>query len=236
MSKPDIITQDDHGMPLRWRSPALGTVLPEELLPVAEDLGLGDEVGAWVFRRACRQVASWAEVSRPVWMAVNVSPRELLGPDFVTRAADALAEYAVDADRLVVEVAEPAITRDVPGLVGRLAGLRQLGVRIALDDFGAAQASLAQLRRLPLDLLKVDRALLTASAGEAAGGQRLIDVVVGLGRRLGIDVIVEGLESAEQITQAREAGCRFGQGFGLSAPAPAERVEAYLEEFPTAPR
>ncbi|MGA3563407.1 putative bifunctional diguanylate cyclase/phosphodiesterase [Melissospora conviva] len=221
---------------LRWRSPALGTVLPEEVLPVAEDLGLGDEVGTWVFRRACRQVASWTEASRPVWMAVNVSPRELLGPDFVTRAADALTEYAVEPDRMVVEVAEPAITRDVTRVVEQLLALRQLGVRIALDDFGAAQASLAQLRRLPLDLLKVDRALLTAAAGEAAGGQRLIDVVVALGRRLGIDVIVEGLESADQITQARAAGCRFGQGFGLSAPAPAERVEAYLEEFPAAPR
>jgi EAL domain-containing protein (putative c-di-GMP-specific phosphodiesterase class I) len=149
-----------------------------------------------------------------------------------------------------------------------------------LDDFGAGQASLAQLRRLPMDFLKVDRALVAEAAGEqgvadaaggrgpldaagegaadAAGGQvvadaaggrgvmdaaggraqskPLIDVVVSLGRRLGLEIIAEGLESAAQIDQARAAGCRFGQGFGLSRPATAERVEAYLEEFPAPSR
>ncbi|WP_307804443.1 putative bifunctional diguanylate cyclase/phosphodiesterase [Micromonospora echinofusca] len=218
---------------LRWRSPVLGTVLPAELLPVAEDLGLMEEVGQWVLHRACRQLTVWSEYSRELWMSVNVSPRELVAPDFAHRTSGVLAEHGLAADRLVLEVSEPRLGTDVSPLAGPLAALRALGVRIALDDFGGAQTSLAQLRRLPLDLLKVDPRLLRETSGD---GGRLIDVVVGLGRRLGVEIVAEGLESPDQVDQADRAGCRFGQGFALSRPATAERVEAYLEDFPSAPR
>jgi EAL domain-containing protein (putative c-di-GMP-specific phosphodiesterase class I) len=212
---------------LRWRSPVLGTVLPAELLPVAEDLDLVGEVGRWVLDRACRQLAEWSEGGRELWMSVNVGLRELAAPDFVPRTATALAAYGVPADRLVVEVAEPAVAADLPTVVARLAGLRSLGVRTTLDDFRAEHASLAQLRRLPIDLLKVGPHLVGA-AGDA--GRPLIDVVVSLGDRLGVDVVVEGLESDAQVAGACRAGCRYGQGFALARPATAERVEAWFEE------
>jgi diguanylate cyclase (GGDEF)-like protein len=218
---------------LRWRSPVLGTVLPAELLPVAEDLGLVSEVGRWVLDRACRQLADWSQDGRELWMSVNVTPRELAAPDFVPGAATALAAYGVPADRLVVEVAEPAVGAELSTVVARLAGLRSLGVRTALDDFRAEHASLAQLRRLPIDLLKVGPHLV----GTTGDGHRpLIDVVVNLGDRLGLDVVVEGLESDAQVAGARRAGCRYGQGFALARPATAERVEAWFEEFPSASR
>ncbi|MCI4064665.1 bifunctional diguanylate cyclase/phosphodiesterase [Micromonospora sp. R77] len=216
---------------LRWRSPALGTVLPAELLPVAEDLGLVGEVGRWVLDRACRQLADWSEGGRRLWMSVNVTPRELTAPDFVPSTATALAAYGVPADLLVVELAEPAVAADLPTVVARLAGLRSLGVRTALDDFRAEHASLAQLRRLPIDLLKVGPHLVGATGD---GHRPLIDVVVNLGDRLGLDVVVEGLESDAQVAGARRAGCRYGQGFALARPATAERVEAWFEEFPSA--
>jgi diguanylate cyclase (GGDEF)-like protein/PAS domain S-box-containing protein len=217
---------------LRWRSPTLGTVLPTELLPVAEDLGIIEEIGHWVLGTACRQLAVWSQDRRPLWMAVNVSPRELAAPDFVSRVAMTLAAHQLAPDRLVVEVSEPRVVGHLPAVISQLAGLRALGVRTALDDFGAGQVSLAQLRRLPVDLLKIDRALL-ADAGWRDQSKPLIEVVVSLGRRLGLEIVAEGLESAAQIAQARAAGCRFGQGFALSRPATAERVEAYLAEFPT---
>ncbi|MEU4482274.1 EAL domain-containing protein [Micromonospora sp. NPDC023966] len=218
---------------LRWRSPVLGTVLPDELLPVAADLDLLGEVGRWVLDRACRQLADWSEGGRELWMAVNVTPRELAAPDFVTRTATALAAYDVPPERLVVEVAEPAVAAELSTVVARLAGLRSLGVRTALDDFRAEHASLAQLRRLPIDLLKVGPHLV----GPGPDGQRpLIDVVANLGDRLGLEVVVEGLESDAQVAGARRAGCRYGQGFALARPAPAERVEAWFEEFPSTPR
>ncbi|SDY56809.1 PAS domain S-box-containing protein/diguanylate cyclase (GGDEF) domain-containing protein [Micromonospora pattaloongensis] len=218
---------------LRWRSPMLGTVLPAELLPVAEDLALIDEIGRWVRQRACRQLAAWSRLGHDLWMAVNVSQRELAAPDFVSTVAATLAAHRIAPERLVVEIAESRVAADVPTVVTQLAGLRALGVRTALDDFGAGQASLAQLRRLPVDILKIDRALVADSGDRRTPSKPLIDVVVSLGRRLGLEILAEGLEATAQVDQAREAGCRFAQGHALARPAPAERVEAFLAEFHT---
>ncbi|MGC4747207.1 EAL domain-containing protein [Micromonospora sp. DT201] len=218
---------------LRWRSPVLGTVLPAELLPVAEDLDLVGELEWWVLDRACRQLSDWAVGVRELWMAVNVTTRELTTPDFVQRAAAVLAAYGVPPERLVVEVSEPRVAGDLPTVVARLAGLRSLGVRTALDDFRAEHASLAQLRRLPIDLLKVGPELVGARPD---GQPPLIDVVVNVGERLGVEIVAEELESSSQVEGARQGGCRYGQGFALARPATAERVEAYFEEFPSASR
>ncbi|RGC69879.1 Phytochrome-like protein cph2 [Micromonospora sp. MW-13] len=217
---------------LRWRSPVLGTVLPAELLPVAEDLDLLGEVGRWVLDRACRQLADWS-ADRQLWMSVNVTPRELAAPDFLQRAAAVLATHGVPPDRLVVEVAEPRIGAELPTVVARLAGLRSLGVRTALDDFRAAHASLAQLRRLPIDLLKLAPHRVDGADG---GHHPLVDVVVSLGDRLGLEIVAAQLETPAQVAAAGRAGCRYGQGFALARPATAERVEAYFEEFPSASR
>jgi len=116
----------------------------------------------------------------------------------------------------------------VPAIVASLSGLRKLGVRAALDDFGAGQASLSHLRRLPVDMLKLDQALVNTPP-EQGSGPAVIDVVVSLGRRLGLEIVAKGLESAEQMARARAAGCLYGQGFALARPAPAERMEAYLD-------
>ncbi|MGK5738777.1 EAL domain-containing protein [Micromonospora sp. URMC 103] len=218
---------------LRWRSPALGTVLPPELLPVAEDLGIVGELEWWVLDRACRQLAEWSAGGRDLWMSVNLTTGELTTPDFVQRTAAVLAAYGVAPDRLVVEVAEPRVGADLSTVVARLAGLRSLGVRTALDDFRAEHASLAQLRRLPIDLLKVGADLVDPTPDAP---RPLIDVVVNVGDRLGVEVVVENLESPAQVDGAFRAGCRYGQGFGLARPVTAERVEAYLEEFPSASR
>lgn len=218
---------------LRWRSPVLGTVLPAELLPVAEDLDLVGELEWWVLDRACRQLSNWTVGVRELWMAVNVTTRELTTPDFVQRAAAVLAAYGVPPEQLVVEVSEPRVAADLSTVVARLAGLRSLGVRTALDDFRAEHASLAQLRRLPIDLLKVGPELVGARSD---GQPPLIDVVVNVGERLGVEIVAEELESSTQVEGARRGGCRFGQGFALARPATAERVEAYFEEFPSASR
>ncbi|BCL16122.1 putative bifunctional diguanylate cyclase/phosphodiesterase [Micromonospora sagamiensis] len=235
----DLVYQPVHGLAdrvpvgtealLRWRSPLLGTVLPAELIPVAADLGLLGEVGQWVLDRACRQLAAWSAVHPLLWMAVNVTPEELTAADFVTRVADTLARYGVPADRLVVEVGEAGLDVDLPTVVARLAGLRSLGVRTALDDFHAGRASLRRLRELPIDLVKVDPRAVDGGEPE----QPLVDVVANLARRLGLEVVVEELESTGQVDRAYRAGCRYGQGFALSRPATAERVEAFLEEHPS---
>ncbi len=157
-------------------------------------------------------------------MSVNVGPRELLTARFPEQVSGTLRRYGVAADRLVVEVAETWIAQDLPAIVAALSGLRKLGVRAALDDFGSSQTSLANLRRLPVDMLKLSAAL-AQQESEAA----TLEVVVGLARRIGLDLVAKGLETPESIERALAAGCRYGQGLAIAHPAPAERIEAYLE-------
>ena len=215
---------------LRWRHPRLGTVLPAELLPIARAVGIAAELDEWVLDAACRHLSRWSTGDNGYWVSVNVAPRELLTARFPERVAATLRRYGLPPERLIVEVAETWIAEDVPAVVASLAGLRKLGVRAALDDFGAGQASLSHLRRLPVDMLKLDASLVNASSEAAAGsGPAVIDVVVSLGRRLGLEIVAKGLENGQQIERAVRAGCPYGQGFALGRPAPAERIEAYLE-------
>jgi diguanylate cyclase (GGDEF)-like protein/PAS domain S-box-containing protein len=218
---------------LRWRHPQLGTILPAELLPIAAAVGMSSEIGTWVVNAACRRLESWADSGSDVWLSVNVAPTELLEPGFPSRVAGILAANGLAPERLVIEVAETWIAADVPAVVAALAALRKLGVRAALDDFGAGQASLSHLRRLPVDVLKLDRALLNTPTERQLTGPAIIDVVVSLGRRLGLEIVAKGLETEEQVDRARGAGCLLGQGFALARPAPAERMEAYLDSHRT---
>jgi diguanylate cyclase (GGDEF)-like protein/PAS domain S-box-containing protein len=218
---------------LRWRHPKLGTILPAELLPIARAVGIAAELDEWVLDTACRRLANWSGSDGDFWLSINVAPRELLTARFPERVAATLARYAIAPERLVVEVAETWVAEDVPAIVASLAGLRKLGVRAALDDFGAGQASLAHLRRLPVDMLKLDKALVNPPA--ETSGPAVIDVVVSLGRRLGLEIVAKGLETDEEIDRARAAGCLYGQGFALGRPGPAERIEAYLDNIRSGP-
>ena len=211
---------------LRWRHPKLGTILPAELLPIARAVGISAELDEWVLDTACRQLNNWTGGDTDFWLSVNVSPKELLN-GFTGRVEKILRRHHLPAERLVVEVAETWIAEDVPAIVAALAGLRKLGVRAALDDFGAGQASLSHLRRLPVDVLKLDRVLVNTPT--EANSAAVLGVVVSLGKRLGLEIVAKGLETDEEIARAREAGCLYGQGFALARPAPAERIEAYLE-------
>jgi EAL domain-containing protein (putative c-di-GMP-specific phosphodiesterase class I) len=166
-----------------------------------------------------------------VWLSVNMSPLQLATPDFVARVGATLAAHRVPAERLVIEVAEGRLDADLPSVVTHLSGLRALGARTALDNFGAGQASMAQLRRLPIDILKMDGSLVCEPADRSGPTRPLVDVAVSLGRRLGVELIAEGLESRSRLDEALQAGCRLGQGFLLGRPLPAEHLEAYLEDF-----
>jgi diguanylate cyclase (GGDEF)-like protein/PAS domain S-box-containing protein len=212
---------------VRWRHPKLGTILPAELLPIARAVGVAADLDEWVLDAACRQLSTWNNGNDDFWLSVNVAPRELLTARFPEQLAATLHKHGLAPERLVVEIAETWIAEDVPAIVAALAGLRKLGVRAALDDFGAGQASLSHLRRLPVDVLKLDRTLLNLPTER--NGPAVLDVVVNLGRRLGLDIVAKGLETEDEVERARKAGCYLGQGFALGRPAPAERMEAYLD-------
>jgi diguanylate cyclase (GGDEF)-like protein/PAS domain S-box-containing protein len=211
---------------LRWRHPRRGTVLAADFVPVAEDLGLIDEIGEWVLHSACRQLAEWLRDGLDLWLSINLAARQLAAPNLVSRIGRALDSYHIPAERLVLEVTEQGLGPDLQNAVAALTGLRTLGVRTALARFGTGTTPLASLRRLPVDVLKVDRTLFIEPAGQAPP---LIDVVVGLGRRLGLEIIAEGLEDEVHLDLVRTGGCRYGQGFLFGRPEPAEHFEAYLE-------
>ena len=223
---------------LRWRHPVLGTVAPAEVVPIAEQLGVISEIGTWVLRTVCRQLGNWLKDGRDISVSVNVSPHQLAAHGFLAGVAGALNQHLVPPERLTVEIAESGVGADLATVVTQLAGLRALGVRTAIDHFGAGQTSLAYLRRLPVDILKIDSALFLEPPGRGPAGASgsavapiapLIDVVVGLGRRLGMEIVAEGLEGEPHLELVRGAGCRYGQGFLFGRPVPAEHIEAYLE-------
>jgi diguanylate cyclase (GGDEF)-like protein/PAS domain S-box-containing protein len=217
---------------LRWRHPRLGAIPPAEFLPVAEELDLVDEVGVWALHQACRQLSQWRRDGRDLWMSVNVSARQLAGEGFLTSIATVLDTHCVPAESVIVEVAEAALP-DEACAVERLAGLRALGVRTAIDHFGTGPTALAHLRRLPIDVLKIDRVLFSEPAGQTGPATPIVDVVVSLAQRLGIDVVAAGLETEAHIDVVRAAGCRLGQGFLLGRPDHAEHIEAFLEAHRT---
>ena len=213
---------------LRWRHPELGPVRPDEFIPVAEESGLINRLGAWVLETACRQLAEWLAAGHDVWCSVNLSPRELHAADYAGQVADVLAEYGVPPQRLVLEVTEHAVATDMEELISRLTELRTTGVRIALDDFGAGYSSLGQLRNLPVDILKIDHALVAEPESRTGTAAPLVDVVVRLGHRLGLEVLAEGIGTPAQRAVVEEAGCRLGQGSLFGWGVPAEHLEAQL--------
>jgi len=207
---------------LRWRLPGFGALPAAEVVAAAEELGCHADLDARVLRRACRQLAAWRRDGRDLMLAVNVSPRQLDTDLLPALAEDALGHNGVPADRLVIEVA----ARDLPAdaAPAPLAALRSLGIRVALDHFGTGPLGLAQLPRLPVDQVKVDRSLFADPA------TALVDVVVGLGARLGFEVAAVGVENEAELATVRGAGCHTGQGELLAPPSHPERLEAFLEE------
>jgi diguanylate cyclase (GGDEF)-like protein len=213
---------------LRWHHPTLGAVRPDEFIPVAEECGLINRIGSWVLRQATAQLADWLAKGHDIWVSVNLSPKELHAADYAGQVADVLAEFGVPPQRLVLEVTEHAVATDMEELISRLTELRATGVRIALDDFGAGYSSLGQLRTLPVDILKIDHALVAEPESRTGEAAPLVDVVVRLGHRLGLEVLAEGIGTQTQRHAVEEAGCRLGQGSLFGWGVPAEHLESQL--------
>ncbi|MEU8298146.1 bifunctional diguanylate cyclase/phosphodiesterase [Micromonospora sp. NPDC048909] len=219
---------------LRWHHPELGNVRPDEFIPLAEECGMIAKLGAWVLHQACYQLSRWLADGHDVWVSVNVSPRELHAPEYVVLVADALRAHHVPPQRLVLEVTEHAVATDLDELIRRLTALRRTGVRIALDDFGAGYSSLGQLRRLPIDILKIDHSLVAEHEPVRPVGRDgpafapMVDIVMRLGHQLGLEVIAEGVTTPTELAAVVAAGCRFGQGALFGWGVPAEHLEAML--------
>jgi len=221
-----------------WRGDQM--VQPQEFLGAAEESGLIVPLGEWVLREACTQGAAWrhsSSGSQDIGVSVNVSARQVTAPAFTAQVAAILAETGLPPGALTIEVNERVLVEEDGLIVERLAELHRLGVRMAIDDFGTGYASLAYLRRLPLDIIKIDPSFV-AGLGQDDTLTLLTKTVVQVGRDLGLRVIAEGIEQPRQLTALREMGCCYGQGFQVARPMDASGVEALIKtlgENPEAP-
>jgi diguanylate cyclase (GGDEF)-like protein/PAS domain S-box-containing protein len=202
-------------------------VAPREFLGAAEESGLIVPIGEWVLREACVQGAAWRRLSADFGVCVNLSARQITAPLFTARVAAILAETGLSAGALTVEVNERVLVEADDLIVDRLAELNRLGIRMAIDDFGTGYASLANLRQLPLDTIKIDPSFV-AGLGHDETLTLLTRTVVHVGHELGLRVIAEGIEQPIQLAALREMGCGYGQGFLVGRPMAASGVEALI--------
>ncbi|MEE2044227.1 bifunctional diguanylate cyclase/phosphodiesterase, partial [Nocardiopsis tropica] len=200
---------------------------PDAFLGAAEESGLIVPLGEWILREACEKVAVWRLSDWDIGLSVNLSVKQVLSPRFMETVAGVLAETGLSSDVLTLEVDEEVLLDDGGEAVQRLAELRELGVRLAIDDYGMGYASLAHLRRLSVDAIKIDPSFI-ADLGRDDTVTLLTHTIIQLGRDLGVQVVAEGIERPEQLEQLRAMGCDHGQGFLVARPMPASGVESLV--------
>ncbi|MBV8979393.1 MAG: EAL domain-containing protein, partial [Acidimicrobiia bacterium] len=212
---------------VRWRHPERGMVPPLEFIPVAEETGLIVPIGRWVLERACRDMAEWRDrhPEQPLYAHVNVSVNQMHSVLDDTRRS--LSTTGADPTSVVLEITESVMVHDTDLVVATLRDLKALGVRISLDDFGTGYSSLSYLKRLPIDLLKIDKAFVQGIAGDAEESS-LGRAVVHIAKTLDLETAAEGIETAEELAALKSLGCRFGQGFLFSKPLPFDELEALI--------
>ncbi|HNL51612.1 MAG TPA: EAL domain-containing protein, partial [Actinomycetota bacterium] len=229
----DIATGRTIGMEalIRWEDPERGLVPPGMFIPAAEETGLIAPIGEWVLDVALSDVKDWHDEFglNDIWVAVNISSRQLLSPTLVDEVQRSLYEAGVPASCLQLEITESAVMTDLAPVLDVLAQLRRLGVSLAVDDFGTGYSSLAYLKRLPVTTLKIDRAFVSGLGGiEDAFDRPIVDAIIKMAQSLGLDVIAEGVETPGQLDALSDLGGQFAQGFLWARPMTADDAVAWL--------
>ena len=207
---------------VRWRHPKIGVVSPNEFIPLAEETGLILPLGEQMLAQVCRQIRCWDDTGLPrIPVAVNISARQFRQDDLAQRIRYAIEESGLDPARLELELTESMVMHDADGAIGTLRELRLMGLQLSLDDFGTGYSNLTYLKRFPINTLKIDRSFvsdLTTNPDDAA----IAAAVVAMAHQLGLTVVAEGVETAEQLQLLAANGCDQYQGFLFSRPVPAE--------------
>jgi diguanylate cyclase (GGDEF)-like protein len=215
---------------VRWQHPTLGLLAPADFISLAEESGDIDAVGCWVLETAARQVASWRATMRhceELWVSVNLSAFQLPHAQGILAIRRILADPAVQADKIVLEITETALAANDDGGIAALESLKRSGVRLAIDDFGTGFSSLSTLAKLPVDILKIDRSFVSGSS-ESEPSTPMLEGILLLANKLSLEVVAEGIEAPEQLDLLRSLGCRMGQGYLLGRPASASALESLL--------
>lgn len=210
---------------LRWNSADRGPISPAEFIPVAEELGIITEIGAWVLRTACAEAARWpGDLS----VAVNVSPVQFEADDIVETVRHAIERAGIAPERLEIEITEGVMLRNSDAVLRRLHAIRDLGVRISMDDFGTGYSSLSCLNGFPFSKIKIDQSFVRSPESERTGA--LVRAILRMGESLGMETLAEGVETGEQLARLTAEGCGQVQGYLISRPLPPEGIDAFLHE------
>jgi diguanylate cyclase (GGDEF)-like protein/PAS domain S-box-containing protein len=226
---------DDKNLPvgsealIRWQHPVLGTVPPQDFIPLAEESGLITPIGRWVIESACEQIRQWQDNPRTAGLtvAVNISPRQFYQVDFVDEVLACLAETGIDSGLLKLELTEGLILDDVDAAIVKMNELRRAGVHFSLDDFGTGYSSLSYLTKLPLSQLKIDQSFVR-NIGINDSDSIIVKTIIGMSRSLGFEVVAEGVESQHQYDFLEALGCQLFQGYLFSRPVAAGEFEELL--------
>ena len=212
---------------VRWEHPERGMISPAQFIPLAEQTGRIVEIGRWVLDTACRQLKAWDghPATRALQLAVNVSAKEFRQPDFVDEVLRIVRASGAEPTRLKLELTESVLLQDIEGVIGKMKELKAAGIRFALDDFGTGFSSLSYLRQLPLDQLKIDQSFVRDEL-EDPNDATIVGTIIALGQSLGLDVIAEGVETAEQRDFLAARGCHQYQGYFFGRPVPLADFEA----------
>jgi EAL domain-containing protein (putative c-di-GMP-specific phosphodiesterase class I) len=232
---------------VRWEHPKRGLVSPDEFLPLAEETGMIFAIGQWVLYEACRQAQRWHELfadQPPLRISINLSARQFRQPELSHAVAEVLRETGLQPHSLELEISEQAVMQDTGATAEQLGMLKELGVKLAIDDFSMSHSSIDSLSNLPLDILKIDRSLMhhigqagsgngaNGSNGNSGNGLDVMRAAGALGQSLGVRVTAEGIETPEQLAHLRDMDCDLGQGYHFARPLPAREVELLLRQNP----
>ncbi|KPZ10099.1 Sensory box/GGDEF domain/EAL domain protein [Pseudomonas syringae pv. viburni] len=214
---------------VRWDHPSMGIISPDAFIPIAEDLGLIHELGAWVMHKACGDVQAWRKAfpHLDLRLNVNVSGKELSRPGFVDQVTRIIATTGLPAAQLQIEVTESVFLYQPDAIAEVLRQIRHLGVRVALDDFGTGYSSLGYIDRYPIDAVKIDRSFVSRMMTYHRS-QAIVSSILSLGRALDLEITAEGVETAEQYNRLRKMGCPYFQGYFLNRPMRSEALEEVM--------
>ena len=219
-----------HGGPRPLDTPRLRRGVARGVHPIAEESDLINHIGAWVFGRACADLAAWHDagtVPRHVTVSINLSRRQLTEPGLALRLASIARGAGLEPRQVCVEITETAVMRDKEAGVRMLRGLKDQGFRLSLDDFGTGQSSLASLRELPLDAVKIDRSFIANLSG-GRHNAAMMHALSDLAHNLGMSLVAEGVETADQVAALQAIGCGYVQGYYFGKPMPADAIPAAI--------
>ncbi len=219
---------------LRWIHPKRGFVSPDKFIPIAEEIGVISEIGDWVLANACHQLKQWEDepLMKNLVLAVNVSPCQFRQPDFVYKVAETIRASEIEPNKLKLEITETAIIEDLDTTIAKMQALKKIGVSFSLDDFGTGHSSLAVLKKLPLDQLKIDKSFVIDLPNDV-NDSVIAQTIIAMSTTLGLSVVAEGVETEEQRTFLSRNGCSIHQGYLYSKPVPLEELAPLLEAHKT---